>query len=64
MMAGGNALWTVEAVEATGTGEQTWRVRIRVRSKTMPDGGWDIALALLGQREVRQRRSPGSRRDG
>jgi hypothetical protein len=46
MMAGGNALWTVEAVEATGTGEQTWRVRIRVRSKTMPDGGWDIALAL------------------
>jgi hypothetical protein len=46
MMAGGNALWTVEAVEATGTGEQTWRVRIRVRSKTMPDGGWDVALAL------------------
>jgi hypothetical protein len=46
MMAGGNALWTVEAVEATGTGEQTWRVRIRVRSKTMPDGGWDIAFAL------------------
>jgi hypothetical protein len=46
MMAGGNALWTVEAVEATGTGEQTWRARIRVRSKTMPDGGWDIALAL------------------
>jgi hypothetical protein len=46
MMAGGNALWTVEAVEATGSGEQTWRVRIRVRSKTMPDGGWDVALAL------------------
>jgi hypothetical protein len=46
MMAGGNALWTVEAVEATGTGERTWHVRIRVRSKTMPDGGWDIALAL------------------
>jgi hypothetical protein len=46
MMAGGNALWTVAAVEATGTGEQTWRVRIRVRSKTMPDGGWDVALAL------------------
>jgi hypothetical protein len=46
MMAGGNALWTVEAVEASGTGEQTWRVRIRVRSKTMPDGGWDVALQL------------------
>jgi hypothetical protein len=46
MMAGGNALWTVEAVEATGAGEQTWRVRIRVRSKTMPDGGWDVALQL------------------
>jgi hypothetical protein len=46
MMAGGNALWTVEAVEATGTGEQRWRVRVRVRSKTMPDGGWDVALAL------------------
>jgi len=46
MMAGGNALWTVEAAEGTGTGEQTWRVRIRVRSRTMPDGGWDVALAL------------------
>ena len=63
MMAGGNALWTVEPVAATGTGERTWRVRIRVRSKTMPDGGWDVALAVAGRREVRQRRGPGSRRD-
>jgi hypothetical protein len=46
MMAGGNALWTVEALDASGTGEHTWRVRIRVRSKTMPDGGWDVALQL------------------
>jgi hypothetical protein len=40
MMAGGNALWTVETVSGigSGTGEQTWRVGIRVRSKTMPDG--------------------------
>jgi len=46
MMAGGNALWTVDVLPGSGTGEQTWRVRIRVRSKTMPDGGWDVALAL------------------
>jgi hypothetical protein len=46
MMAGGNALWTVEGVDPSGTGEQTWRVRIRVRSTSMPDGGWDVALAL------------------
>jgi hypothetical protein len=46
MMAGGNALWTVEPRDGIGTGEQTWRARIRVRSKTMPDGGWDAALQL------------------
>jgi hypothetical protein len=46
MMAGGNLLWTVEPRDGSGTGEQTWRARIRVRSKTMPDGGWDVALQL------------------
>src|SRR4029450_6695338 len=46
MMAGGNALWTVDALPGSGTGEQVWHVRIRVRSKSMPDGGWDVALGL------------------
>ena len=46
MMAGGNALWTLDSLPGTGTGEQVWHVRIRVRSKSMPDGGWDVALAL------------------
>jgi hypothetical protein len=46
MMAGGNALWTLDALPGNGTGEQVWHVRIRVRSKTMPDGGWDVALRL------------------
>ena len=46
MMAGGNALWTLDALPGTGTGEQVWHVRIRARSKSMPDGGWDVALAL------------------
>lgn len=46
MMAGGNALWSVEPMADSGTGERVWRVRIRVRSKTMPDGGWDVALQL------------------
>ena len=46
MMAGGNALWTLDALPGTGTGEQIWHVRIRARSKSMPDGGWDVALAL------------------
>ena len=46
MMAGGNALWTLDALSGTGTGEQVWHVRIRARSKSMPDGGWDVALAL------------------
>ena len=46
MMAGGNALWTLDALPGTGTGEQVWHLRIRVRSKSMPDGGWDVALAL------------------
>jgi hypothetical protein len=46
MMAGGNALWTVDALPGSGTGEQVWHVRIRTRSSTMPDGGWDVALAL------------------
>jgi hypothetical protein len=46
MMAGGNALWTVDALPGSGTGEQVWHVRIRVRSKSMPDGGWDGALSL------------------
>ncbi len=46
MMAGGNALWTIDAQPGTGTGEQVWHFRIRVRSKTMPDGGWDVALGL------------------
>jgi len=46
MMAGGIALWTLDALPGTGTGEQVWRLRIRVRSKSMPDGGWDVALAL------------------
>jgi hypothetical protein len=47
MMAGGNALWTLDALPGTGAGEQVWHVRIRVRSKSMPDGGWDVALALF-----------------
>jgi hypothetical protein len=46
MMAGGNALWTVDALPGTGTGERVWHVRIRVGSKSMPDGGWDVALDL------------------
>src|ERR1700704_1572469 len=46
MMAGGNALWTLDALPGTGMGEQVWHVRIRARSKSMPDGGWDVALAL------------------
>ena len=46
MMAGGNALWTLDALPGAGTGEQVWHLRIRVRSKSMPDGGWDVALAL------------------
>ena len=46
MMAGGNALWTVDALPGSGTGEQVWHVRIRVRSKSLPDGGWDVALGL------------------
>jgi hypothetical protein len=46
MMAGGNALWTLDALSGSGTGEQVWHVRIRVRSKSMPDGGWDVALGL------------------
>src|SRR5436190_16271156 len=46
MMAGGNVWWTLDALPGTGTGEQVWHVRIRVRSKSMPDGGWDVALAL------------------
>jgi hypothetical protein len=45
-MAGGNALWTLDALPGPGTGEQVWHVRIRARSKSMPDGGWDVALAL------------------
>ena len=46
MMAGGNALWTLDALPGSGTGEQVWHVGIRVRSKSMPDGGWDVALGL------------------
>jgi hypothetical protein len=46
MMAGGNALWTIDALPGSDTGEQNWHVRIRVRSTTMPDGGWDVALQL------------------
>jgi hypothetical protein len=46
MMAGGNALWTVDALPGSDTGERVWRLRIRVRSTSMPDGGWDVALAL------------------
>jgi hypothetical protein len=46
MMAGGNALWTLDALPGNGAGEQVWHLRIRVRSTTMPDGGWDVALAL------------------
>ena len=46
MMAGGNALWTVDALPGSGTEDQVWHVRIRVRSKSMPDGGWDVALGL------------------
>jgi hypothetical protein len=33
-------------LDGSGTGEQTWRLRIRVRSTSMPDGGWDVALEL------------------
>jgi hypothetical protein len=46
MMAGGNALWTLDALPGPGAGEQVWHVRIRARSQSMPDGGWDVALAL------------------
>lgn len=46
MMAGGNALWTIDGLPGNGTDERVWHVRIRVRSKTMPDGGWDVALQL------------------
>lgn len=46
MAAGGNALWTVDALPGGDTGERVWRVRIRVRSTSMPDGGWDVALGL------------------
>ena len=46
MMAGGNALWTLDAFPGSGTGEQAWRLRVRTRSTAMPDGGWDVALAL------------------
>jgi hypothetical protein len=46
MMAGGNVLWTVDALPGSGTAEQVWHVSIRVRSKSMPDGGWDVALGL------------------
>jgi hypothetical protein len=46
MMAGGNALWTIDALPGSGTEEQVWHVRIRVHSKSMPDGGWDVALGL------------------
>ncbi|HYV58518.1 MAG TPA: hypothetical protein VFA62_00450 [Acidimicrobiia bacterium] len=46
MMAGGNALWTLDALPGNGTGEQVWHLRVRTRSATMPDGGWDVALAL------------------
>src|SRR2546421_5951795 len=46
VMAGGNALWTIDELAGTDTGERVWHVRIRVRSKTMPDGGWDVALQL------------------
>jgi hypothetical protein len=46
MMAGGNALWTLDARPGSGPDEQVWNLRIRVRSTTMPDGGWDVALAL------------------
>src|SRR6266542_6083370 len=46
MMEGGNALWTLDALPGTGTGEQVWHLRIRARSKSMPDGGWDVALGL------------------
>lgn len=45
MMAGGNALWTVDPLPG-GFGERAWHVRIWVRSKTLPDGGWDVALQL------------------
>jgi hypothetical protein len=45
MMAAGDVLWTAEPLGG-GIGEQTWRVRIRVRSKTTSDGGWDVALQL------------------
>jgi hypothetical protein len=46
MMAGGNALWTLDALPGSGTDEQVWHLRIRTRSTTLPDGGWDVALAL------------------
>jgi hypothetical protein len=46
MMAGGNALWTIDPLPGADNGEQVWHVRIRARSKSMPDGGWDVALAL------------------
>jgi hypothetical protein len=46
MMAGGNALWTVEAMRSTPSGERFWSVRVRSRSTAMPDGGWDVALQV------------------
>lgn len=46
MMAGGNILWTLDTQPGSGAGEQVWHLRVRVRSKSMPDGGWDVALQL------------------
>lgn len=46
-MAGGNALWTVEArPELIGADEHEWQLRVWTQSDTMPDGGWRVALQL------------------
>jgi hypothetical protein len=49
-MAGGNALWTVDAGPELGTGEREYRVQVRVRSTMLPDGGWDVALSTAAAR--------------
>jgi hypothetical protein len=44
---GGNVLWAVEAEPGlVGADERVWKVRLWVRSETMPDGGWQVARML------------------
>jgi hypothetical protein len=45
-MAGGNALWTNEAISGRVGDERVWRLRIWTRASVVPDGGWQVALEL------------------